>query len=128
MKIIPPGMTFEQALRGGHAGRILSQPYLDWLKTLPCDTCGWGAPSDPSHINSFKGMGTKAPDLMAIPQCRNCHELYERGEDPVAQSLAPPLTEPPERPLRYRRDQFLARCAIYLIRAYWEGRLVWRKD
>lgn len=108
MKIIPPHMTFEEALRSGHAGRIECRAYLDWLKTLPCDTCHAGPPSDPSHINSYKGTGTKAPDLFSIPQCRACHEHYERSAQPTD-------------------AMFLQRCAVYLLRAFWEGRLVWKK-
>ena len=38
-KIIPPGLSFEQALRAGYTGKILCRPYLDWLKTLPCFRC-----------------------------------------------------------------------------------------
>jgi hypothetical protein len=70
VKIIPPGMTFIQAVRAGYAGRIESRAYLDWIKTMPCDTCGAPGPSDPSHVNAFKGQGTKSPDLFAIPECR----------------------------------------------------------
>lgn len=110
MKIIPPGMTFEQALRGGLVGKIVCRPYLDWIKTLPCDTCGAGAPSDPSHFNGFKGMGTKSPDLLVIPQCRYCHEEYERNGDAIWPA----------------NGSFMARCALYLLRAYIEGRLVWK--
>jgi hypothetical protein len=111
MKIIPPGLTFEQALRLGHTGRILCRPYLDWLKTLPCDTCGAGAPCDPSHFNGLKGAGTKSADLLAIPQCRSCHELYELG--PSKSGM-----DPKGRP-------FLSRAALYLLQAFFEGRLVW---
>lgn len=102
-------MSWEQALRAGYTGRIELAPYLRWLKTLPCDTCGRAGtdhnPIDPSHYNGYKGAGTKAPDPMSIPQCRVCHERYERAGDP----------------------QFLTRAALYLTRAIWEGRLVWRK-
>jgi hypothetical protein len=114
MKILPPSMTFEQALRAGMTGRIECRAYLDWLKTLACDTCGAGAPSDPSHFNGFKGMGTKAPDLFSIPQCRSCHELYERG--PGASGYDP------------KGRRWLERAALYLLRAFYEGRLVWQRQ
>ena len=104
-RILPPGLTFEQALRLGYTGRIKLEPYLAWLRTLPCDTCGAPPPSDPSHINSFKGQGTKSPDVWAIPQCRKCHEAYERGR--------------PETDVRLRR------AAVYLLWAIFEGRLTW---
>lgn len=105
MKIIPPGMDFEKAVKLGYAGKIELRPYLDWLKTLPCDTCGAPAPSDPSHVNSVKGMGTKSPDPLAIPECRSCHENYERGSGYA--------------------EQRIYRAAFYLLRAIWEGRLKW---
>lgn len=111
-KIIPPQMTFEEAVRNGHAGRIVCRGYLDWIKTLPCDTCAAPAPSDPSHMNAYKGTGTKAPDLFVIPQCRRCHDLYER--------LGAGGT--------YDNGTFLARCMFYVLRAFWEGRLVWKSQ
>src|SRR5258708_1116676 len=98
-------MRFDQAVRLGYAGRIEHRPYLDWLKTLPCDTCGCPPPCDPSHVNGFKGAGTKSPDLFAIPEWRNCHESYERC--------------PPEVEDRIRRSAF------YMLRAFYEGRLKW---
>ena len=106
-RIIPPHLTFEQAMRFGYTGRIEHRPYLDWLKTLPCDTCGAPPPSDPSHINSFKGQGTKSPDPFAIPECRRCHEIYERnGPGP-------------------NTEERTRRAAFYLLQAVYEGRLKW---
>lgn len=104
----PHGLSFEKALLLGYVGRVSLRPYLDWLKKLPCDTCGAPPPSDPSHINNYsKGIGTKSPDPWAIPQCRRCHEEYERfGGD---------------------TDARLARAALYLLRAICEGRLVWQR-
>lgn len=111
MKIIPPGLSFEQALQFGYVGKIVCRPYLDWLKELPCDTCGAPPPSDPSHINAYKGTSTKAADLLAIPQCRDCHELYEREGDALWKA----------------NGSFAARVSLYLLRAYWEGHLVWQR-
>lgn len=103
-KVLPYGMTFEQALRLGYTGRIESQKYLAWLRTLPCDTCRAPAPSDPSHLdNCFKGPGTKSPDLFAIPQCRRCHEAYERRSD------------------KGEVEPRMARAALYLVQAVYEG-------
>lgn len=102
-KIIPPNITFEQAVRAGYTGRIESRVYLDWVKSLDCDTCGAPGPSDPSHVNSYKGGGTKSPDLFAIPECRNCHESYERN--------------PPN------ADERVRKAAFYMLRAFVEGRL-----
>lgn len=104
-KILPPNMRFEHALRAGYTGRIELRAYLDWLKTLPCDTCGAVAPSDPSHVNSFKGQGTKSPDPFAIPECRACHESYERGPG-------------------FAQDR-IYRAAFYMLRAIYEGKFKW---
>lgn len=104
-------MTFIKALQVGYAGRIECRPYLDWLKTLPCATCGAGAPSDPSHYNGLKGMGTKSADLLAIPQCRKCHEHYELSGGYLFEGSF----------------DFLELAALYLLQAYFEGRLVWQK-
>lgn len=73
--IIPPGMSFRQAMLAGYVGRIESRRYMNWVKTLPCCSCGAPA-DDPHHIVDvgFKGMGTKVPDYWAIPVCRHCHD------------------------------------------------------
>lgn len=110
-KIIPPGMTFEQALRSGMAGRIEFRPYLDWIKTLPCHTCGAHPPCDPSHLNTLKGAGTKSADLLAIPECRPCHDNYERLVV-VEQEM---------------HNARIRAAAFYLMQAFYEGRLIWRK-
>jgi len=118
-RIIPPGMTFEHALRLGYAGKIECRPYLDWLKTLPCDTCGAPPPSDPSHLdNAFKGMGTKAPDIWAIPECRTCHELYEQRRV-IEHGARIRLNVKDESVVR------LSRAAIYLAQGFYVGRLKW---
>jgi len=75
MKIIPPYMTFQQALSNGFVGRIQDAKYTQWVKTLKC--CGCGDQSDdPHHPHGagFKGMGTKVPDYWCIPLCRKCHD------------------------------------------------------
>lgn len=121
MKIIPPTMTTEQAIRSGMCGRIECAGYTRWLKTLPCDTCGRHGtehnPIDPSHFNGYKGAGTKAPDLMAMPQCRECHERYERLGMAAFCRPGEPIPEV---------DLFLARCMLYIVRAFWEDRLKWK--
>lgn len=104
-------MTWEQALIAGYTGRIVCPGYRAWIKTLACDNCqiNWGC--DCSHYNGLKGAGTKAPDLLSVPHCRACHEAYERLDGEY---------DPQGRP-------FLSRVAIYLLRAFWEGRLVWTR-
>ena len=113
MKIIPPSMSFEEALRAGYVGRIELRPYLDWLKTLPCDTCGAAGPSDPSHYNGVKGMGTKSPDLFSLPKCGSSQELWEVGPGPTGSDR--------------RGRRWLERAIYYLLQAFVEGRLVWKK-
>lgn len=74
-KILPPHMSFEQALAAGYAGRIEDRAYMDWVKSLRCCSCH--APADDPHHPAglgFKGMGTKVPDYWVIPLCRNCHD------------------------------------------------------
>lgn len=75
MKIIPPYLTFKQALCGGHVGRMESRGYMDWVKSLRCCSCN--APADDPHHpygTGYKGMGTKVPDWWVIPLCRVCHD------------------------------------------------------
>jgi hypothetical protein len=75
LKPIPPGMSFEQALRTGFAGRLESQRYTNWVKTLRCVCCNQPA-DDPHHPYDvgFGGMGTKVPDWWVIPLTRRCHD------------------------------------------------------
>jgi hypothetical protein len=74
VKPIPPWLTFRDALKTGHLGRIEDRSYLDWVKSLECCVCNTPA-DDPHHIVvSGKGMGTKTPDYWAIPLCRQHHD------------------------------------------------------
>lgn len=107
-RIIPYNMSFEKALIAGLTGRLRHKEYLAWLRTLPCDGCGAPPPSQASHLNSRKGMGTKSPDALSIPECPVCHEQYERAGKPDA-------------------ERRMARAAMYLLQAIWEGRFVWKR-
>lgn len=75
MKPIPPYMTFREALVRGYTERIQDRKYMEWVKCLRCVSCGSPA-DDPHHPHGtgFKGMGTKVPDVWAIPMCRTCHD------------------------------------------------------
>lgn len=106
-RIIPPGMSFPQALRLGYTGEIRLPAYIRWIKKLACATCQAPGPSDPSHPNFFKSQLRKAPDPLAIPECRADHEAYERNGFPDEQAR-------------------LARAALYMLQAIHEGRLVWK--
>ncbi len=52
-----------------------SSSHLAWLRTLRCAWCGWFAPSEASH-HGRRGVGIKAPDLLAIPLCAGCHRWH----------------------------------------------------
>lgn len=103
-------MTFQRAVLLGYAGRFEHRPYLDWLKTKPCWRCGAAPPSDPSHLNTGSGQGTKSPDWFALPECRRCHDEY---------TIAPNKLSNKER---------MELVPFYLLQAIFEGRLVWRSS
>lgn len=105
VRIIPPGMPFPQALRLGYVGEIRLAPYLAWIRTLPCRN-GHGGKAQASHPNFFKSQVNKAPDPLALPECNDCHETYER------------LGYPDE-------TVRLAAAALYMLQAIYEGRLKW---
>ena len=106
VRIIPPGMPFAQALRFGYVGEIRLPGYIAWIKTLQCDRCCAPAPSDPSHPNFYKSQKNKAPDPLALPECRACHNEYEQRGLPNEQAR-------------------LARAALYVLQAIHERRLRW---
>ena len=107
MKILPPGVPFVHALRLGYTGEIRLPAYIAWLKEQPCWQCYKAAPSDPSHPNFLKSAKHKAPDPLALPECRTCHNSYEERGYPDEQ----------------RR---LAAAALVMLQAIAEGRLVWK--
>ena len=80
MKVIPPYLTFRDALRRGFVGRIENRSYMEWVKGLPCVSCSQPA-DDPHHLygSGYKGMGTKVPDYLTIPVCRNCHDALHHN-------------------------------------------------
>lgn len=71
--ILGPGkMNFQKSL----AWR--SKKYLAWIDSLECIHCH-GSGGDHHHligIGNMGGMGTKAPDSMAMPMCRECHGMF----------------------------------------------------
>lgn len=68
-------MNFRRKLQSGLIKPFRSRAYLDWVKQQECPC---GAPADdPSHVNHYKGIGTKSSDLFVWPSCRSCHQLYE---------------------------------------------------
>jgi len=72
--IIPPYLTFRQALQRGYL-EVRSRAYMDAVKALPCVACNAPA-DDPHHLYGvgYRGAATKSPDIWAIPVCRRCHD------------------------------------------------------
>lgn len=56
-------------------------PQAEWMRTLPCATCGAPPPSDPSHVKTRKAGGCR--DDM-IPACAACHEAFHAGRETFA--------------------------------------------
>jgi hypothetical protein len=54
------------------------EPYLRWIRRLPCCICSHTPPNDAHHITGA-GMSLKAPDRTAIPLCRTHHGHYHDG-------------------------------------------------
>ncbi|WP_227520420.1 hypothetical protein [Marinobacter sp. LV10R510-11A] len=75
--------------------------YLDWVKTQPCAMCQRPA-DDPHHIIGvgLGGMGMTAPDLLAMPLCREHHneihispELWPQQFEWVVRTIARAVSE-----------------------------------
>lgn len=69
--------------------RFRSRQYLDWVKSQECCCCGAPA-DDPHHVIGMyhlSGMGMQAPDSMALPVCRGCHDEIHRS--PELQRMQP---------------------------------------
>lgn len=80
--MIPPGLTFKQAIQKGYIKPIRNKAYTDWVKSLPCCVCGKQS-DDPHHIiqAGYGGKGTKASDLWTIPLCREHHDELHKDVD-----------------------------------------------
>ena len=53
--------------------------YLAWVREQACVGCGAPAPSAPHHPRGYmygSGMSLKAPDSLAVPVCKKCHDAY----------------------------------------------------
>lgn len=49
-----------------------SRKYLDFLRRMPCASCGARPPSEAAH-GPVTGVGLKGSDFDAIPLCAECH-------------------------------------------------------
>lgn len=77
-----PQLAIPKAPRRRRPQREGDDPvYRRTIKQLPCCTCGAPPPSDPSHLKcgGGRGMALRAPDRLAVPQCRACHDELERA-------------------------------------------------
>lgn len=58
------------------------EAYLDWIRSLPCCSCGRASsefqPTHPHH-STGAGMAMKAPDREALPLCARCHRDFHDG-------------------------------------------------
>jgi hypothetical protein len=70
--------------------RVLCEPYLAYIRTLPCLICG--QPAEPAHIRtgsladgkSYTGGGERSSDRWALPLCRRHHEeQHDAGKEIV---------------------------------------------
>lgn len=48
--------------------------YLSLIRVLPCACCCVAGPSRAHHIREGQGMAQRAPDVLAIPLCDDCHQ------------------------------------------------------
>lgn len=55
--------------------RMVCEPFLAYVRTLPCCNCAAPSPSDPHHEGP-RGVGQKTHDVLAVPLCRPCHRIY----------------------------------------------------
>lgn len=56
-----------------------SEPYLSWVRSLPCCGCGVVGRVE-AHHNIADRFGTaKAPDAYALPLCPDCHRELHRN-------------------------------------------------
>ena len=48
--------------------------HIALVKALPCACCEAPGPSDAHHIREGQGGAQRAPDFLAIPLCKECHQ------------------------------------------------------
>lgn len=73
--LIPPGLSFWQALQRGYLRKPWhSRKYLAFVASLPCCITG-RQPVTVHHIigHGLEGQGTKTPDLLTIPLVAEYH-------------------------------------------------------
>ncbi len=87
------------------AARAALRPYVAWVRTLACISCGHEGPSDAAHMPvGPRGVGLKAPDTSVVPLCRACH-LHTDGHT--------------NRPMPRDMRRELAKCWVEKTQAAW---------
>ena len=78
--------------------RWRSEPYLKWIRSLPCSYCGTTRGVVAHHVIgiwNMSGMGLKAPDSFAMPACDGpgdtCHRKIHASK--TLQALQPQWIE-----------------------------------
>jgi hypothetical protein len=68
--------------------RAKDDNHLDYIRQLPCLTCGFFPGVDAAHIRFSKhgikanpGMGAKPDDRWVVPLCRECHADQHKGSE-----------------------------------------------
>jgi hypothetical protein len=51
---------------------VLDEPYLKWLRKLPCIVCGTDRWVEAAHVGR-RGLGQKCSDREALPLCEKHH-------------------------------------------------------
>jgi hypothetical protein len=64
--------------------RFRSPAYLDYVRSLPCCSCGKTSGIEAHHIKGrghLSGAGLTAPDTWAMPLCGECHSRVHLFSD-----------------------------------------------
>ncbi|MCI0632494.1 MAG: hypothetical protein L0206_01030 [Actinobacteria bacterium] len=54
----------------------VDEPFLAFVRTLPCSFCARPGPSDPSHLVPRGWREPRRDDRLAVPHCRRCHDEW----------------------------------------------------
>lgn len=60
-------------------GPVRDWRYKDWIRSLPCCTCGRPPRSEAAHTGTDGGKSMKASDRSCVPLCFWCHSEYDNG-------------------------------------------------
>lgn len=71
------------------AARIKDEAHLDFIRSLPCVSCGNGIETEAAHLRSDNrkygktttGMQQKPSDMWTLPLCGKCHRIQHTGNE-----------------------------------------------